>query len=351
MGRLVVFVPITGQLEFCLANGCQMLGGHRERIFDIVSPLEDGPLDRAFAYESVTSFIDIVKIVPEVRVIAHTAPEPPPNAEREIVFLMVLTEVAVAMADEPMGYEEPRRERVDFAIFQQLPPERLRGHEGEGADRGGVAISGGAPRQPGVEIHVRFLAQRVIEVEIQTFPVAALPSPHDLCPGESAARARDVVGIGQDPGVAASTATAEGTGNVAAGGSNEDSVAPNRYAGRVGERAARRPRSSAVISIRVKDLLSAQNVHADRNVTLSNRAAPQGACVLRIASRAGGIIGAHLNLGAFKVTPEHDVDRAADGVPAVQCAGAVAQDLDALHRRDRQGVEIDFRVGKVAPVD
>ena len=317
MGRLVVFVPITGQLEFCLANGCQMLRGHRERIFDIVSPLEDGPLDCAFTDESVTSFIDIVKIVPEVRVIAHTAREPPPNAEREIVFLMVLTEVAVAMADEPMGYEEPRRERVDFAIFQQLPPERLRGHEGEGADRGGVAISGVAPRQPGVEIHVRFLAQRVIEVEIQTFPVAALPSPHDLYPGEAAARTWDVEGIGQHAGVRASSAVAEGAGNKASAGANEDGIAAHRYAGHVGERAAWRPRGAAVVSIRVKDLLSAENVHADRNVTLSNRAAPQGAPVLGIAPRAGRMFGAHLNLGAFMVAPEHDVDRAADGVPAV----------------------------------
>ena len=29
------------------------------------------------------------------------------------------------------------------------------------------------------------------------------------------------------------------------------------------------------------------------------------------------MFGAHLNLGAFMVAPEHDVDRAADGVPAV----------------------------------
>ncbi len=58
-----------------------------------------------------------------------------------------------------------------------------------------------------------------------------------------------------------------------------------------------------------------------------------------------------LDLDALEAAPEHDVDSAADCVPAVQGGGGVAQYLDAFDGRDGECVEIEGRIGYAAPVD
>ena len=69
-----------------------------------------------------------------------------------------------------------------------------------------------------------------------------------------------------------------------------------------------------------------------------------------IAAVAGGKVGACPEVSALVATGENDVDRAGDGVAAVQRRGAVAEDLDAFHGGYRHGAEIEGGVGDPAPV-
>ena len=104
---------------------------------------------------------------------------------------------------------------------------------------------------------------------------------------------------------------------------------------------SRRPAGATEVPVGVAYLVPVKDVRPDHHVSVANRTAPQRAAMLGIATGSGRSFGAQPDLGAFVVVPEHDVDRAADRMPAVQGGGAVVQYLDALDRRDRQGVEID----------
>ena len=86
-------------------------------------------------------------------------------------------------------------------------------------------------------------------------------------------------------------------------------------------------------------------------MSASEIASPQDASLPEIAACLGRPCRAGLDLKTFKVSFEHDVDCAADGVTAAQGRGAVAQDFNAFHPRYRQGVKIDDRIGNAAAVD
>ena len=327
---------------------------------EVVTSLFDGTLDLALAHERIAGFRRVVTVVPEMSVITDTTGEPSPEAEGEIVFLHVGQPVAIAVANEPMGHAERVRKRGNIGILQQFLPERRRRREGERVDRRGVAKRGIALREPAVDIHVCVLANRVIEVEKQALPLETLPAPCDLRPGEAAARAGNAVGGVELAGVRVPVAGPEGArdgvsvgvGDIDDGwiprvfGGDEEGVAAHRYAGRIGEGAARHPRGAAVVPIRVADLPSVEDIRANEQMASFERWSPQGASVQGIAASLERPVMACPDLDAFMIALEHDVDGARDGVSPVQGGRAVAQDLDALDGRYRQGVEFEVQVSR-----
>ena len=52
-----------------------------------------------------------------------------------------------------------------------------------------------------------------------------------------------------------------------------------------------------------------------------------------------------LRLDAFELAVQHEVDDAGHGVGAIGCRGAARDDVDALHERGREVVDVDAAVG------
>jgi len=78
--------------------------------------------------------------------------------------------------------------------------------------------------------------------------------------------------------------------------------------------------------------------------------------LLGVAAAHRRVAAAVAHLATLEVLAQDDVDHAADGVGAVQRRGAVGQDLDPFHRRQRDGVEVGRgagarRVRRAAAVD
>ena len=138
---------------------------------------------------------------------------------------------------------------------------------------------------------------------------------------------------------------------VVALGRDEDGVAAHRNAGRVGERAAWRPLGAAVLPRRVGNFLASEDIHSDGHMALADLASPQGAALLHTAACVCRPGGEGRGLDALGAAPEHDVDSPGDGVPTVQSSGAAAQDLNALHRRYRQGGQIEGGIRDAAAIN
>lgn len=206
-----------------------------------------------------------------------------------------------------------------------------------------IAFCSVVPRGPEVEVHVHVFAKRVIEIKKQAFPLMSsirLKVPRDV--GISKAAARTGGGAwrtGECAGVGASFTVAQGTSDrfsvITGAGGDQKGVAAYRNAGRVGERVTRIPRGSSVGPVPVANLLSTEEIRTDREMAASERASPQDAPLPEIAAVLGRPRRACLDLKAFKVAIEHDVDRTADGVSTAQGCGAVSQDLDAFDTRYR----------------
>src|SRR5690606_14588685 len=71
-----------------------------------------------------------------------------------------------------------------------------------------------------------------------------------------------------------------------------------------------------------------------------------GRSVFQVTALDLGLAVAVTQLGAVEVLAQDDVDHAADGVGAVHRRSAVGQDLDALDRGQRDGVDVGARGGR-----
>src|SRR5690606_34880468 len=80
--------------------------------------------------------------------------------------------------------------------------------------------------------------------------------------------------------------------------------------------------------------------HAGDQVTAVAGDAHDGGTFLGLAALALGLADAQGDLDAAEVLAGDDVDHAADRVGAVDGRGAVGQDLDALHRSQRDRVQV-----------
>src|SRR5690606_31181488 len=74
--------------------------------------------------------------------------------------------------------------------------------------------------------------------------------------------------------------------------------------------------------------------------------AEDGRSVFQVTALDLGLAVAVTQLGAVEVLAQDDVDHAADGVGAVHRRSAVGQDLDALDRGQRDGVDVGARGGR-----
>lgn len=286
-----------------------------------------------------------------MRIVANLA-QLAPDAEGQVALIDLRHPLAVPVCDESVENADLIRENFDFRILKQFVPERLRGRKGKEPDRRSVPECAFALRDPGVEVEIGVLAERMLRAQEQALTRETLPTemPFNGSVVETTSRSGKVPGIGEPGHVPASLARAERTGDRAPARWVDDSgVAPWRDVSRVGEGAARRPRAPGVVPVCVAYLFAPDDVEADHNAPLTERTSPNEAAPFGIGARLPRTGRAGLRLESLEIASEHDVDRSTHGVPAVGGGCAVAQYLDALYRREGKCFSVE--TSGASPVD
>ena len=90
------------------------------------------------------------------------------------------------------------------------------------------------------------------------------------------------------------------------------------------------------------DLLAVEDVDADAHVSAgADRAAPNGAALARVAAVAARQSGDGAHVDAVQILPQHEVECATyRGLAPERPQALGSQHLDALDRRERQGVQV-----------
>ena len=306
------------------------------RIEEIVRAGSERLLERTLLHEGPGFPVLIVQVGAQVRVIPDSGHQLAFDAERQVMFLRVRMPLANSMTGEAMEDQGG-----------QLLRGRKHGERRRPA-RGKHEIG---LQHAGIEVGAVILPDRIVEAEEKGVAVALLPAPGDVAVGVSAAFAGNAVGVAERTGEPLALAFPEWLGTKAARRHEKSGIAEHRDAGGIGEVSPRRPRGTTIVPLRLADLVAAKEVHPDVQMTGAERAPPERAHVFGLTSAPDRVLDADLDFGPFEAVPENDVDGAGDGPGTMDGDGAVGEDLDALHRRHRQRIQIEGRVGDRPAVD
>ena len=120
-----------------------------------------------------------------------------------------------------------------------------------------------------------------------------------------------------------------------------DGVAADADVLRLVEGAAFPPDGAAEVPAPAGNFLAIEDVDTQGHAPLvADRAAPEDAALQAVAAVSARHPRDGARLEAVQVLPQHDIDRAAHGVAAESAQALAAQKLDALDRRERQGIQI-----------
>ena len=326
---------------------------HRQRIGQVVPSGLDLVPDGLGVHEGIARQRAVEPVGADASVVAEALGEPALDSCREVVLLRAPPPVPVAMADEAVPDREDvisrrleRRVGLARRFVDCIEQARAWGN-GEDIDRRGVAERRASVRDVCVHVEPGALSERVVEAQDCVPLVVALGVPPEVAVGEPAALVArvDPRRVAERSGVAlrpVALAERHRSQLALARVEHVDRVAAYAHVLRLGEAPARCPLRAAVLAGAAGDLLAVEDVDADGQVSaFAEPATPYDAALAGVAAVAGRHPGDGAHVEAVQILPQHEVECASyRGVPGEGAQALGSQHLDALDRREREGVQI-----------